>query len=112
MIFWLLMENYFEEDNSFKSAGHFCDREVDMRHLGMQWLSYKGATRISDTVYDELAGTGFIERQYFKSRNGTQYYKYRIPQNVKRNLSDLPEQYAWIRTEFKKVIKRDNTKHE
>jgi len=98
-IFWLLLEN-FTLGNNWLSAGHFCEKEVCMKHLGYQWLSYKGATRISDTVYDQLPES-VIERKSFIAKSGHEYFKYRI----KSNFSPLhiPMKYHKYLEEFRKT---------
>ena len=98
-IFWLLMENYKNKQNIFISAGAFCEKNVNMKIFGWQWLSYKGATRISDTVYDELPDT-VIERKSFRARSGAIYFKYRLID--KFNPNDLPKDYHKFVTEFKR----------
>jgi len=80
------------------SAGHFCEKDVKVGDWGYYWLSYKGSTRISDTVYQELDHT-WIERKTFKSKNGTEYFKYRIPKISGRN--ELPKDYKKILNKFK-----------
>lgn len=102
-IFWLLMKNYKEYDNRFTSSGSFCEKDVYMGKYGWQWLSYKGATRISDTVFKELP-KNIIEREKFEAISGSEYYKYRLIN--KFNPNDLPEKYKKFLIEYKAINKK------
>ena len=98
VIFWILLENHIA-GNKWLSAGAFCEKE---RYFdgAYQWVSYKGATRISDVVYDTLHKFGSIERKKFKARGGHDYYKYRLTDNF---MSNLPEYYKKIARMFKET---------
>jgi len=89
------MENYID-GNAWLSSGSFSEKDRYIKGK-YRWLSYKGATRISDTVYDDLKDSS-IERKYFLSKSGTRYYKYRLKNGFSK---DLPATYSKIVTMFK-----------
>ena len=97
IIFWLLLDNY-KKGNDWRSAGHFCTKDVDMRHLGYHWLSYKGATRISDTVFQDL---DIVERKEAKSRSGAMYFVYRLKEHFK--IGEVPENYRKYLYKYQKL---------
>lgn len=97
VIMWLLLRNYLN-GNEYQQAGFFGDKEVHMGALGWQFVSYKGSTRISDTVYDELPAS-VIERKTFKTRSGVDHYKYRLVKDF--SPADVGRRYAGIIAIFK-----------
>lgn len=111
IVVWLLLENYIN-GNEWQSAGKFGDKEVFMGSLGWQFVSYKGSTRISDTVFKEMKGHT-VERKTFKSRSGHDYYKYRLIDGFKP--TSFPRDYWSILkifqlTETYQKYKHDKTK--
>lgn len=102
VIFWILLENYIRE-NRWLSAGKFCEQERYFNHA-YRWVSYKGATRISDTVYKELPDK-VIERESFKGRSGVSYFKYRLVDGFQKH---LPNDYKKISLMFKNTTDYQN----
>jgi len=103
-IFWKLLMNYRKNHNEYLGAGAFCEKEVDMRRLGRQWIPYKGATRISDTVYADLKKS-VCERQERRAVDGTTFFVYRLKPHFK--MADLPDDYLRIARSFK-LFEMDN----
>lgn len=81
--FWILLEAYHADPNKWLHAGNFCQVEKNIPAYGWCFLSYKGATRISDTVYAELP-SDVIERKLHTGKSGATYYVYRLkaPQDL------------------------------